>query len=148
MCTFLAVLGGCMLFMAWIFDGSGLMPVVLRMWLRYWISLVKKWHLLCFMDRCAFHNFLKTYLMWLRCSFAVLLKMMMSTRWAIVKEKSFKTPVISSWNMLVLAWVQKVLWCIHICQMVRWMLCWVLKIHPKEYCGILHVDPILRSTLI
>ena len=66
-----------MLFMAWVFDGSGLMPVVLRMCLRYWISLVKKCHLESFIDRCAFHNFLKTCLMWLRCSSAVLLKMMM-----------------------------------------------------------------------
>ena len=29
--TCLAVLGGCMLFLAWVFDGSGLMPVVLMM---------------------------------------------------------------------------------------------------------------------
>ena len=27
-----------MLFMAWVFDGSGLMPVVVRMCVRYWIS--------------------------------------------------------------------------------------------------------------
>ena len=50
------------------FDGSGMMPLVLRMCPRYWISLVKKWHLLSFIDRCAFPNFLKTYLMWWRSS--------------------------------------------------------------------------------
>ena len=87
-----------MLFMAWVFDGSGLMPVVLRMCLRYWISLVKKWHLLSFIDRCAFHNCMRTCLMCLRCSSAVLLKMIMSSRYAIDQEKSFKLPVINSWK--------------------------------------------------
>ena len=60
--TCLAVIGGCMLFIAWVFDGSGLMSFVLRMCLRYWISLVKKWHLLSLIDRCAFHKFLKKFL--------------------------------------------------------------------------------------
>ena len=68
--TCLAVLGGCMLFMAWVFVGSGLMPMVLRMCLRYWISLVKKWHLLSFIDRCSFCNFSKTCLKWLKYSTA------------------------------------------------------------------------------
>ena len=62
--------------MASVFDASSLMPLVLRMCPRYWISLVKKWHLLSFIDRCAFLNFSKTCLMWLRCSSAVLLKRM------------------------------------------------------------------------
>ena len=84
--------------MAWNFYGSGLIPVVLRMCLRYWISVVKRWHLLSFINRCAFHNFSKSCLMWVRCSSAVLLKKMMSFRSVIGKEKSFKTPVISSWK--------------------------------------------------
>ena len=37
--------------------GSGLMPLALRMCLRYSISLVKKCALLSFIDRCAFCNF-------------------------------------------------------------------------------------------
>ena len=58
--TCLAVFGGCMLFIAWVFYGRGLIPLVLRMCLRYWISLVKKWHLLSFIDKCVFLNFSKT----------------------------------------------------------------------------------------
>ena len=42
-----------------VFDGRGLVPLVLRMCLRYWFSLVKKCHLLSFIDRCAFLNFSK-----------------------------------------------------------------------------------------
>ena len=42
--------------------------------------------------------FLKTFLMCERCSSAVLLKIIMSSRYAIVKSKSFKIPVINSWK--------------------------------------------------
>ena len=70
-----------MLFMAWVFDGSGLMPLVLRMCLRV---------LDFFSEEMAFAEFhligvysiffLENLLMWLRCSSAVLMKMMMSSR--------------------------------------------------------------------
>ena len=69
--TCLAVLGGCMLFIAWVFDGRGLIPLVLRIHLRYWISLVKKWHLPSLTDKCAFLNFSKTCWMWLRLRFGM-----------------------------------------------------------------------------
>ena len=56
------------------------MPLVLRICPRYLVSLVKKWHLLSFLDRCVLLNFSKTCLMRLRCSSAVLMKIMMSSR--------------------------------------------------------------------
>ena len=80
------------------FDGRVLIPLVLRMCLRYWISLVKKWHLLSFIDKCALLNFSKTCLMWLRCSSAVLLKIMILSRYAMMNVKSLKTPVMSFWK--------------------------------------------------
>ena len=65
-------------FMAWVFDGRGLMPLVLRIYPSHVISLVKKWHLLHFIDRCAFLNFSQTCFMWSRCFSTVLLKIMSS----------------------------------------------------------------------
>ena len=41
---------------------------------------------------------MKTCLMWSRCSSAVLLKMMMLSKYAMVKLKSFNIPIISSWK--------------------------------------------------
>ena len=41
---------------------------------------------------------MKTCLMWSRCSSAVLLKMIMLPKYAMVKLKSFNIPVISSWK--------------------------------------------------
>ena len=58
----------------------------------YWISLVKKWHLLSFTDKCVFLNFSKTCLMWLRYSSAVLLKIIILSRYVMANVKSFKTP--------------------------------------------------------
>ena len=81
-----------------VFDGSSLMPLGLRMCQRYGISLVKKWHFLSFIDKCAFLSFSKICLMWLRCSSAVLWKIMISSRYGMVNVKSFKTPVMSSWK--------------------------------------------------
>ena len=101
----LAVFVGYMLFMAWAFDGRGLMPLVLRMCLRYWISLVKKWHLLSFINRCVFLNFSK--------NLSDVAKMLFCHSAAdndviqigySAKEKSFKTPVISSCEIG---------WCLH-----------------------------------
>ena len=80
------------------FNGSGFIPFVLSIWPKYQISFVKKWHLLSFIDRCALLSFLKTCIMWSMCSFAVLLKIMMSSKYAIAKLKSFNIPVMSSWK--------------------------------------------------
>ena len=62
------------------FDGSGFIPFVLSISSRYWISSVKKWHLLHLIDRCVLLSFLKTCSMLCRCSCAVWLKMMMSSK--------------------------------------------------------------------
>ena len=123
------------------------MPVVLRMCPRYWISLAKKWHLLSFIDKWAFHIFSKTCLMCYRCASAVLLKMIMSSRYAIARGKSFKTPVISSWKCAVACVSLKGTLVIHIFQMVKWRLFWVLKTPPMECGDILLVDPRLWSIL-
>ena len=45
-----------MILIAFVFNGRGFIPVVLRMWPKYWISLVKKWHLLNFMDNLEFQS--------------------------------------------------------------------------------------------
>ena len=50
------------------------------------------------MDSFAAHNFSKTCLMWDKCSSAVLLKNIISSKYAIAKSKSFKIPVINSWK--------------------------------------------------
>ena len=65
---------------------------------KYWISLEKKWHLLNFMESFANWSFSNTLLMCNRCSSAVLLKIIMSSKYAIAKSKSFKIPVINSWK--------------------------------------------------
>ena len=78
------------------FDGSGLMPVALSMCPRYCISLEKKLHLLFFIERFADFSFSKTILICDKCSCGVLLKMMMSSKYAIANGKSLKIPVISS----------------------------------------------------
>ena len=54
---------------------------------KYWIYLEKKWHLLNFTESSAD-----------RCSSAVLLKIIILSRYAIAKLKSFKIPVINSWK--------------------------------------------------
>ena len=96
--TCFGVFGGCMFWIALVFDGNGFIPFVLSMWPRYCISFIKRWHLLSFIDRCALLSFLKTCFMWSRCSSTVLLKIMMSSRYAMVKWKSFNIPVMSSWK--------------------------------------------------
>ena len=96
--TCLAVLGGCMLFMACVFDGSGMMPVILRMCPRYLIFLVKKWHLLLFIDGCAFHTFLKTCLMWFEVFFCCSAEYDYVIKVSDSKAEIFKKPVISSWE--------------------------------------------------
>ena len=65
---------------------------------KYWIFFVKKWHLLSFIDRCVLLNFSKTCFMWSRCSSAVQLKMMMSSKYTMAKLKSFNISVMSSWK--------------------------------------------------
>ena len=42
--TCLGILGGCIFWMACVFEGNGQMPLVLRMCPKYCISFVKKWH--------------------------------------------------------------------------------------------------------
>ena len=81
-----------------VFDGKGLMPLVLSIYPWYWISLVKKWHLLSFINRCVLLNFSKTCFMWSRCSSAVLLNMIISSRKAMPKLKSFNILVMISWK--------------------------------------------------
>ena len=87
-----------MFWISCVFDGSGFIPLVLSIWPRYWISFVKKWHLLSFIDKCALLSFFKTHFMWSRCSSAVLLIMMMLSKHAMVKLKSVNIPVISFWK--------------------------------------------------
>ena len=96
--TCFGIFGGGMFWIALVFDGNGFIPFVLSMWPRYCISFVKKWHFLSFIDRCALCSFLKTCFMWSRCSSAVLLKIMMLSRYAMMKLKSFNIPVMSSWK--------------------------------------------------
>ena len=50
------------------------------------------------MDRFAPHNFSKTSLIWDKCSSTVLLKIIMSSKYAIAKLKSFRIPVINFWK--------------------------------------------------
>ena len=57
-----------MVLIALVLDGSGLMPVELRMCPRYCISLAKKAHLLFFMERFAVLSLSKTVWMWDKCS--------------------------------------------------------------------------------
>ena len=52
-CTCFGILVVCMFLIACVFNGSGFMPFVLSICPRYWISFMKKWHLLSFMDKCA-----------------------------------------------------------------------------------------------
>ena len=61
-------------------EGSGHMPVVLRMWPKYCISFKKKLHLLFFIEKFADLSFSNTMQMCERCSCGVLLNMMMSSR--------------------------------------------------------------------
>ena len=96
--TCLGILGGCMFWIACVFEGNGQMPLVLRMCPKYCISFVKKWHLLNFMESLAVYNFSKTCLMWESCSSTVVLKIMISSKYAMAKSKSFKMPVMSSWK--------------------------------------------------
>ena len=63
--------------MAYVLDGRGQMPVVLKMCPRYWISLEKKLHLLIFMESFADSSFSNTFLMCGRCSCGALLNIMM-----------------------------------------------------------------------
>ena len=84
--------------MACVLDGKDLIPVALRMCPRYWISLEKKLHLLFSMERLADSSFLKTILMCERCFWCILLDIIISSRYAIAKVKSFRMPVISSWK--------------------------------------------------
>ena len=50
------------------------------------------------MESFAAHNFSKTCLMWGRCLSAVLMKIFISSKYAIAKLKSVKIPVINSWK--------------------------------------------------
>ena len=84
--------------MACVLEGKGLIPVALRICPRYWISLEKKLHLLFVMERLVDLSFLKTILMCERYSQGVLLNIIISSRYAIAKLKSFRMPVISSWK--------------------------------------------------
>ena len=92
----MGVVGGCMWCMACVLDAKGWMPVALKICPKYWISLGKKLHLLIFMERLADQSFLNTFLMCERCSWGVLLNIIISSRYAIVKLKSFRMPVICS----------------------------------------------------
>ena len=133
--------------MAWVFDGSSLMPLVLRMCPRYWISLTKKWHLQSLIDKWAFHIFQK--LAW--CGLGVPLPS--CWRWLYHSSKQQQKQSLLghlSWvpgNMQVLGWVGWVIWHIHIFQMVRWRLFWVLMTHPIGCGDILLIYPRLRSIL-
>ena len=66
--------------MAWVLAGSGHMPVALRMSPKYWISLEKKLHLLFLIERFADLSFSNTMQVCERCSWGVLLNIMMSSR--------------------------------------------------------------------
>ena len=94
----MGILGGCMVWMACVFEGNGQMPFVLRMCPKYHISFVKKWHLLNFIKSSAVHSFSKTCLIWERCSPTVVLKIMISSKYIMAKSKSFRMPVMSSWK--------------------------------------------------
>ena len=76
--------------MASVFEGSGQMPLVLKICPKYWISLEKKWHLLSFMESFANQSFLNTFLMCDKCSSAVLLNIIISSKYATVKSNSFR----------------------------------------------------------
>ena len=76
--TWLTFLGGFISWIAAVLEGSGLMPVLLRTWPKYWISMTKKLHLLNFMVNCASQSLWKTCCKWSRCAFAVLVYITMS----------------------------------------------------------------------
>ena len=70
----------------WCVQGTG------SLWQRSgicWVSLISECPVI----------FQKTWQMWYRCSSAALLKIVISSRCAIAKGKSFKTPVMSSWEI-------------------------------------------------
>ena len=50
------------------------------------------------MESFAVQSFSNTFLICDSCSFAVLLNIIMSSKYAIAKSKSFKIPVINSWK--------------------------------------------------
>ena len=96
--TCLGVVGGYIFWIVCVFEGSGWMPMVLKICPKYWISWEKKWCLLNFMESLADQSFSNTFLMCDRCSSAVLLNIIILFNYAIVKSKSFKILVISSWK--------------------------------------------------
>ena len=87
-----------MCWMACVFEGSGQIPVALRMCPKYCISFDKKLHLLFFIDRLVALSFSKTKWMCERCSCGVLLNIIMSSMYAMAKGKSLSMPVINSWK--------------------------------------------------
>ena len=87
-----------MLQIACVLEGSGCMPVALKIWHKYCISFEKKLHLLFFMERLAILSFSNTMWMCVRCSCGVLLNMIISSKYAIANGKSFSIPVINSWK--------------------------------------------------
>ena len=141
----LAVLAGCIWLMAWVFNGSGVMPVVLRMCQRCWISLAKKLHLLSFIDMLTFYIFWK--LVW----GGIGVSLLYWWQWLYHPSKQWQKENHSrhlSWvpeNMQALMQVQKVLWCIHNFRMVKWRLSWVSKTHSVGCSDILLIDPRLRG---
>ena len=78
--TCLGIVGGFIFWIAWVLEGSGHMPVALRMWPKYCISFKKKLHLLFFIERFADLSFSNTMRMCERCSCGDLLNMMMLSR--------------------------------------------------------------------
>ena len=84
--------------MACVFEGNSWMLLVLRMCPKYYISFEWKWHLLNITESFAVHSFSKTCLMHERCSSTALLKIIISSKYAMAKLKSFNIPVISSWK--------------------------------------------------
>ena len=77
---------------------QGCMPLVLKTCPKFWISLEKKWHLPNFMESFADSCFANTFLMCDRCSSTVLMNIIISSKYAIVKSKPFKILVINSWK--------------------------------------------------
>ena len=76
-CYLFSILGGFMRLITAVLEGNGLMPVLLRAWPKYWISLAKKWYLLNFMVNFTSWSLWKTCCRWFRCSSEVSLYIIM-----------------------------------------------------------------------
>ena len=114
--TCLGVVGGCIFWIAHVFEGSWWMPLVLKICPKYWISLEKKWHLLNFMESFANWSFSNTFLMCDICSSAVLLKILCHLNMLLQSQNPSKCLSLIPENVLEPELILKVPWYIRTCQ--------------------------------